>query len=866
MRKRDIGIGSRAGRTFMLLCMSAVFSVAMYGCGSRGSSPGTPPPPDTSQADLAAAKTAAMEAATAAGTAADAAERAVMDQEANKAADPASHAVAKEAATLARAASDAAAVANTAAQAATAVAAAEAQRDIARMKKLEAEAERDKAMQYAGMVAEAQRLLDEAAAEARALADAKDAAMGAAVAARTAATDARAAADKVAELLGAGSVTAMAADAAADAAEAAARAAEEAAVRAQDDEASADAMAEQRTAEDKKTEAEMKLADARELQRQAQAAHDAAARQQEEQDIAAARDAAEQYKVEAQGHYESAMGKAAMARERAAAARAAANKAMRARTDYPNADRYADVAEMAADEAEAERDAAKTAAEAAAAAYMAAMAAMTSDEAEAERDKAMAANEAATANHTGEMGAGPKYMAAEAAAAKAEAYAGTHVLGLFAAANAQDVTEPVGDDPTTDADESMTVAEAKAAEVESIGSAMAAAAAANHGDQIGAGNTFAAAWAADTPDDPNRDGDQSAEGMLQVTSTIGGGAAIVSDTVGTDANGDGDFEDAGDTAPNARKIDGIGAFLHGFNVSSGGTRVLAFTDRMQATAAVTAVTGITLDNVEADAAKIDKLGTKSGNAYTGVEYDDDGDANTPAVMGTLTCPSSPSSAPCSLTISGDTVTEIEGYRFTGSRAAVEGRDADPNDDYLLFGIWLNEAAADGADTFGAFGVGGPGHAFTAGNVDALEGTATYEGKAVGAHHKTGVGINWFDADAMLTAKFGDETEGGTIEGTINNIRVNGSEAMEDPIYLVETTIAAGANAFDGNAVMGMQSGAGQATHDFNGTWSGGFFGDGEEVTEHPMSVAGTFGVTRETGTGDDAVTESYVGAFGAHKQ
>ena len=843
MRKREIGIGSRAGRTIMLLCMSAVFAMAMYGC-SGGSSPSTPAPPDTSEADLAAAKTAAMEAATAAGTAADAAEKAVMDQEANKAADQASYAVATAAATLARTASDAAAAANTAAQAATTVAAAQAQRDMAQMKQLEAEAERDKAVQYAAMVAEAQRLLDDATAEARALADAKDAAMMAADAARTAATNARAAADKVAELLGASSVTAMAADAAADAAEAAARAAEEASMRAQNDAASVDAMAEQQTAEDKQTEAELRLADAQELQRQAQAAHDAAAKQQEERDIAAARDAAKMYKEAAQGHYESAMGKAAMARERATAARAAANKAMRARTDYVNADRYADMAEMAADEAEAARDAVKTAAEAAAAAYMAAMAAMTSDEAEAERDKAMAANEAAAANHTGQMGAEPKYMAAKAAAAKAEASAGMHVLGLFAAANAQDVT---GDD-------------AKAAEIESIGAAMATAAAAANGEQIGAGNTFTATWPADTADDPSQDGDQSTQGILQVTATIGG-SQIVSDTMGTDANGDGDFDDTGDTAPNAKKIAGIGDFVHGFDISSEGTRVLAFTDRMQATAAVTAVTGITLDNVLAEAAKIDKLGTKSGNTYTGVEYDDDGDANTPAVVGTLTCPS----GVCSLTVSGDTVTVIDGYRFTGSRAAVEAEEADPNDDYLLLGIWLDEAPG-GADTFGAFADGGPGHAFMGGNVDALEGTATYEGKAVGAHHKTGMGINWFDADAMLTAKFGDETAAGTIEGTIDNIRVNGGEAMDDPIHLVETTIAAGANIFDGNAVKGMQSGVGQATHEFNGTWSGGFFGDGAEATEHPMSVAGTFGVTRETGTGADTVIESYVGAFGAHKR
>ena len=56
------------------------------------------------------------------------------------------------------------------------------------------------------------------------------------------------------------------------------------------------------------------------------------------------------------------------------------------------------------------------------------------------------------------------------------------------------------------------------------------------------------------------------------------------------------------------------------------------------------------------------------------------------------------------------------------------------------------------------------------------------------------------------------------------------------------------------------------THTFNGTWSGGFFGNGEKPTDHPGSVAGTFGVTDTTGTGDDVVTESYVGAFGAHQQ
>ena len=89
--------------------------------------------------------------------------------------------------------------------------------------------------------------------------------------------------------------------------------------------------------------------------------------------------------------------------------------------------------------------------------------------------------------------------------------------------------------------------------------------------------------------------------------------------------------------------------------------------------------------------------------------------------------------------------------------------------------------------------------------------------------------------------------------------------MEEPIHLVETPLTTGVSTFNGKAVMGEQEGPGLATHTFNGTWSGGFFGNGEKMTDHPGSVAGTFGVTDTMGAGDDAVTESYVGAFGAHQ-
>ena len=50
---------------------------------------------------------------------------------------------------------------------------------------------------------------------------------------------------------------------------------------------------------------------------------------------------------------------------------------------------------------------------------------------------------------------------------------------------------------------------------------------------------------------------------------------------------------------------------------------------------------------------------------------------------------------------------------------------------------------------------------------------------------TGEGVNWFDADAILTADF----DTNLIEGRIENISVNGGEALPNPILLVETGFA-----------------------------------------------------------------------------
>ena len=209
----------------------------------------------------------------------------------------------------------------------------------------------------------------------------------------------------------------------------------------------------------------------------------------------------------------------------------------------------------------------------------------------------------------------------------------------------------------------------------------------------------------------------------------------------------------------------------------------------------------------------------------------------------------------------------------------------------MFGLWLDESNNGATDTFGAFAVGGTGYAANVDNT--LTGTATYSGKAVGAHHKTGEGVSWFDANARLTANFGEidtnaergtdpaaDTSPGTISGSISNIRINGGPALPDSIELRSAALTGGSATFNGMARMG----AGEIQSDdtveypFNGTWSGSFFGANPAVADDattdedesmplraPDAAAGTFGVTMSEGTGNDMVVESYVGAFGAHK-
>ena len=613
--------------------------------------------------------------------------------------------------------------------------------------------------------------------------------------------------------------------------------------------------------------------------------------QEEARKLAAAKTSAQNlYDDEADGvtfHYEAVMAKAADARTQANNARASANQAKAARTDYENADKYATMAEAAADEAEAALARARTAKANADAALQASKDATLSTAAEEALANLRTANAALTEEHTGDTGAGMDYMTAKDNAMKAADAAGVRVLRLFQAANGAHVP---------DLDSTMNIDET-AVHVASVGTAMATIAAAASGAQA-AGTTATAAWPGDTVDDPTTAGtDESSEGMLSITVSPAG-AGDMPFELGATREADNTVTPAITARiQTARKIDDLGAFA-GYEIweddgdattNTDRARVIVFTDKTQDKSPVAASDAVTARSVlDAAIATPGELSNvrSSGRTITGVTWTPAGEG---AMTGTLSCPANTA---CSIELGTDgAVTAISGYTFTGSRAAkaaVTACDAacqaTANSDYLAFGLWLDEGT-DGTDTFGSFASGGQ-----SANVQAIvTGTATYTGKAAGAHHKTGEGVNWFHGDATLTANFGAiddaaergtdppaDTSPGTISGEISNIRVNGGAPLSDSIVLRQAALTDATATFNGNARMG----AGEIQADdtveypFNGTWSGSFFGTTADDTETanvnesqvaPKAVAGTFGVTKTTGTGDDAVVESFVGAFGARR-
>ena len=848
----------------------AAAALALAGCGGGGGSTQAPADPGPDPA-LGMAQMAAMTAATAADTAAVAAEMAADAQTANMSADEASYALARNAATRARMAADAAQAASDAAAATDDTAEAERQQGIAEDQQALAEAEQANAVKYAGMVqmeqnaidAEAQRVLD--------VADARMRAMTSYMEAEADATKAEMQAGE-AEATAPGSAGAMAAREAATAAREAAVAAKAAHDAIMDGMSKAQADAEAEKASNQAMYANSGYMTAKAENNTIQTAAIVGQEQLEARDLAQAKaDAEELYNDADDGvtfHYDAVVGKASDAATQANAARMAATQAMRARTDYTAANMHATAAESASADAQAALGRAMTAKSDADTARQAAMDATTSAAAKAALEDLRTANDALTAEHTGAMGAGMAYMRARDAAEMAADSLGVHVISLLIHANAQDLD--LGD--PADVDLATAIARAKKSRIDAVAADIATEA---NTAGNGAGTTTAtASWAADTAADPDADPpvEASAGAFMITLDPAGAGAldfrleAIADDpeTTGTDES----------MPKTASALDrGLGDFMHGYQIESGTTHAIVFTDIEQTEAAMAAVTlgeAVSIANKPVTAAEV--VLPDAATTIATASYDHDGDPDTNPLTGaTLTCGSA-QATDCSYEIVDGELTSLVGYVVTVTAAAdfelKAAVAAMPDTDYLVFGVWLTEQV--GGDTPADPQIA----AFADGSADfdpdiTLTGTAMFTGSATGVYTE-GESIDYFEGNAELNADFGADDAEGTISGKVDGIVAGGMAMPNDVITFNSTAIGAGGD-FSGVSRMGPATVTDAvATYPYNGMWSGQFYGpaaeSGEEATTMPTGAAGTFGVTGSEGEGDAAVTRSYVGAFGAHKQ
>ena len=185
-------------------------------------------------------------------------------------------------------------------------------------------------------------------------------------------------------------------------------------------------------------------------------------------------------------------------------------------------------------------------------------------------------------------------------------------------------------------------------------------------------------------------------------------------------------------------------------------------------------------------------------------------------------------------------------------------------DYLAYGVWLTEPILSAGEQstvkhrVGAYATGGDPFM---GEVENLEGEATYEGSAVGIYGKREVDsttsdVGSFTADASLTAMFGKQFK---VYGYVMNFMEKG----DDLEWKVKLDYIGEPDPFSGTTEIsktGMDR-----DMEGEGTWKGQFYG--KLPSNHPGSFAGTF----NTKTGTPAQTSGdqgflgIVGAFGAKK-
>ncbi len=277
-----------------------------------------------------------------------------------------------------------------------------------------------------------------------------------------------------------------------------------------------------------------------------------------------------------------------------------------------------------------------------------------------------------------------------------------------------------------------------------------------------------------------------------------------------------------------------------------------------------------------------------GSHFTGT-FNANPTDNEPPKSGRFFCPTS---AACSISVDASGVLKaIQGYQF---QSAVSGSVMRGDSDYLTWGVWVHVPnAVPGVDATGRTNPA-TAAAFASGNdpfqVDVLlTGTATYNGVANGLYSAGGM-VEYFEADASLTANFGGRTPNdstptteandngllGAVTGSISNIKAGGMDvdgsltlgraalvAGDNPAAPVDVSVAASARTtatrFTGNTQGTLGGRAMQ------GSWTGQFYGPNRAPagsvaarTEFPTTAAGTFGARTPLG----APAVSILGSFG----
>jgi hypothetical protein len=205
------------------------------------------------------------------------------------------------------------------------------------------------------------------------------------------------------------------------------------------------------------------------------------------------------------------------------------------------------------------------------------------------------------------------------------------------------------------------------------------------------------------------------------------------------------------------------------------------------------------------------------------------------------------------------------WTFTATADDAEGMVAavDTDDDYLDFGYWVQTMTdAEGAETYMV-------HAFargsdTYGNVDDVEGSATYTGGAAGLYSRsvfdsagkeTILGGGRFAAEVELKAYFGGPTitpeNTDSISGKVFNFSASGDDAVNTWVVNLPKVQA---NVADTGTWTNGTFGSTAIGTDVDTSWTGTFYGPNEDDAQ-PTGVAGTFQ--------QELSTRTITGAYGA---